>query len=335
MKKNYVIDSIDREILKKQNDAGKKAREDVNDILADQFKVSYFISGNSSFGKLWNYLRLIFQIRFRSQNVVLQYPFDTKESLNKVSSRWLPKKCIVVIHDLVSLREGKGTSEIQAEIQFLNHFQTLITHNPKMSSWLRDQGCTAHMVELGIFDYLVEGKIEKETQRKEAIAFAGNLSPVKSQFLYDIPTLPLKLDAYGNGFVEDSQNPNLEYMGSFPPEKLPVSLNEKFGLVWDGVSINECAGNMGNYLRYNNPHKTSLYLVSGLPVIIWKQAALASFIEENQLGLTVTSLNDLPDVLAHLSAEQYDQMVKNTLAISARLQEGYYLKHAIEKCLED
>lgn len=333
MNKNYVIDSIHPDILKKQNDAGKKAREDVNDILSDSFNIVYFISGNSSIEKLWNYIRLIFKIKFHSKNIVLQYPFDTNESLNAVSAKWLPKKCILLIHDIVSLREGKSEAEIQTEIQFMNRFNTIITHNKKMSQWLKDHGCTSQMIELEIFDYLISGEISQNQPHDEAIAFAGNLLPIKSQFLYDMPRLPLKIHAYGNGF-EKTNNTNIEYMGSFPPEKLPTTLNEKFGLVWDGTSTKECAGNMGNYLRFNNPHKTSLYLVSGLPVIIWKKAALASFIEQNHLGLAVESLDDLPSILADLSPEKYQEMAQNVMVISKKLQNGYYLKNAINKCLE-
>ncbi|MBT8943652.1 galactofuranosyltransferase, partial [Lactobacillus delbrueckii subsp. bulgaricus] len=83
-------------------------------------------------------------------------------------------------------------------------------------------------------------------------------------------------------------------------------LNSGFGLIWYGSSIETCDGAFGNYLRYNDPHKLSLYLASALPVIIWSQAAEASFIIDNNLGLTIDSLNDLPKVLNKVTKEEYE-----------------------------
>ena len=63
------------------------------------------------------------------------------------------------------------------------------------------------------------------------------------------------------------------------------------------MSSETCKGSFGEYLRINNPHKTSLYLASGIPVIIWSKAALAEFIEKNKCGITVDSLYEIADKL--------------------------------------
>ncbi len=334
MKKNYVIDDADRQSVKNQNNAWNKARSDINSILAKDYEVTYFICGKSKIGKLLHYFQLIFEICFKSDRVVLQYPFYNTRFLNFLSKHWLPKKCIVVIHDLDSLRQEKEESEVQKEIRFLNKFQSIISHNERMTAWLKEKGCHSKIVNLELFDYLTENKVQIKNKRDEAIAFAGNLSPNKSEFLYKFPDMPLKMHAYGNGY-DSARSNNIEYMGSFPAERLPVVLNEKFGLIWDGTSTDKCEGSNGRYLRYNNPHKTSLYLVSGLPVIVWKEAAIALFVERNQVGITVDSLEDLKDKLDKLSDVKYSEMLEHTREISARLQEGYYLKHAIAQCLED
>ena len=60
-------------------------------------------------------------------------------------------------------------------------------------------------------------------------------------------------------------------------------MDQNFGLVWDGTSLDGCNGRYGEYLKFNNPHKTSLYLSCGIPVIIWKEAALADFVEEHKV----------------------------------------------------
>ena len=90
----------------------------------------------------------------------------------------------------------------------------------------------------------------------------------------------------------------------------------------------------GNYLRYNNPHKLSLYLSSGLPVIVWKDSAEANFVEKNGVGLAVNSLFELSERLEKLSQDEYLQLVTNAKNIMKKLKEGYYLKSAVNKIIE-
>ena len=132
---------------------------------------------------------------------------------------------------------------------------------------------------------------------------------------------------------EDEGLDNIFYHGAFPADELPLKLNGKFGLVWDGYSADGCQGTFGQYLKLNNPHKTSLYLASGLPVIIWKEAALASFIVENNLGFAVDKLSEINEKLSQISDEQYKIMANNVKGISAKLRNGEYIKTAL-KCIE-
>ncbi len=78
-----------------------------------------------------------------------------------------------------------------------------------------------------------------------------------------------------------------------------------------------------------------MYLASGLPVIIWKEAAIARFIEENNAGIVVGSLLEIENVLNNISEEKYAQIKKNAKEIGAKLREGYYYKKALEKCLAE
>ena len=80
-----------------------------------------------------------------------------------MSKHWLPKKCIVVIHDLDSLRQEKEESEVQKEIRFLNKFQSIISHNERMTAWLKEKGCHSKIVNLELFDYLTENKVQIKT----------------------------------------------------------------------------------------------------------------------------------------------------------------------------
>lgn len=80
--------------------------------------------------------------------------------------------------------------------------------------------------------------------------------------------------------------------------------------MWDGDGINGCSGNTGEYLRYNNPHKLSLYMVSGLPVVIWSKAAEAEFVINNKVGVVVDDINDFNDVFDKIDEKLITKWLK-------------------------
>ena len=253
-------------------------------------------------------------------------------------------KFIAVIHDLESLRLGvyKGVGHNYelvntADNQVLRYFDKIICHNDYMKKYLIEKGFEEDkLVSLEIFDYLTDAQMNDQVT--DGLPIAGTISKGKSKYIYELlKTNPnYKLNLFGPNFDKSVElGEKIEYFGSFKPEVLPGELRGKFGLVWDGESLETCSGNTGNYLRYNNPHKTSLYLASGIPVIIWKEAAIAKFIEENNAGVVVGSLLEIENILNNISEEEYVRIKKNAEQIGKKLREGYYYKKALEKCLEE
>ncbi|MEE1187860.1 MAG: hypothetical protein UHM52_02605, partial [Acutalibacteraceae bacterium] len=118
------------------------------------------------------------------------------------------------------------------------------------------------------------------------------------------------------------------------PDELVGELRGDFGLVWDGTSIETCSGNFGNYLRLNDPHKLSLYLTAGIPVVVWEEAAVAVFVRKEHVGVAVASLTELKDKLAALTANDYEEMRQNALRISRLTRSGHYLTTAISRGLQ-
>ena len=105
-------------------------------------------------------------------------------------------------------------------------------------------------------------------------------------------------------------------------------------MIWDGQSIDKISGLFGEYLRYNNPHKFSLYMATGIPVIVWKESALASFVEKNKVGYTVNSLYELEDIFKKMTKEEYEILVNNVKKIQNKVINGEYILTAVEKVLE-
>jgi glycosyltransferase involved in cell wall biosynthesis len=221
----------------------------------------------------------------------------------------------------------------------LKCFDYCICHNFKMKEYMISQGFEAdRIIELGIFDYLTNEEMTAQAGETVSIAIAGNLAPGKCGYIYKIceggQNKDLKVYLYGNRFDEEKASENMLYRGSFKPEELISHLNGSFGLVWDGPEIDGCKGNTGEYLRYNNPHKTSLYLAAGMPVIVWDEAAVSAFVKENKVGLLVPGLSDVAERIKEVSDEEYALMRENARNIGKKLRKGGFFYAAFDECLK-
>ncbi|APQ18273.1 beta-1,6-galactofuranosyltransferase [Maribacter hydrothermalis] len=250
------------------------------------------------------------------------------------------KKCtlIIIIHDVKYLM-GKS-KDLKGEIAKFNKADFIIVHNESMKKWFQKNGCTAQLVSLELFDYIHGSVKHAAINTPYDVVFAGGLGKEKSEFLYSMDNLTpsnYKLKLYGNGFnAADVEQTNsiLDYQGVFSPDEVIDEIQGSFGLIWNGNALNECSGDFGKYLLYNNPHKTSLYLLCGLPVIVWKKAAIAKFVEKKQIGITLNSLNELDTVLANLDPKEYATLISNVEKVKTKVASGYYLSQAINKVVE-
>ena len=194
------------------------------------------------------------------------------------------------------------------------------------------------------------------------IVYAGNLGRWRNAFLYKMEPIMQgwRMDLYGKGFEATPAQSNaqplpshqgkiphalpshqgegsgvgslspLTYHGFIASDDFIARVKADFGLVWDGDSLDECTGDWGEYLRINDPHKTSFYLRAGIPVIVWKEAAMAPFIEEQRVGISVGSLTEISKRIAALSPADYQEMKQNAVAMSRRLNNGYYIKAGLK-----
>ena len=84
-------------------------------------------------------------------------------------------------------------------------------------------------------------------------------------------------------------------------------------------------------MMLTSPCAASLYLISGMPLIVWKWAALADFVRENNLGLVVESIDAIPGAIRALNAEEYAEMAANARAWGEKLSRGEMTREALEK----
>ena len=269
---------------------------------------------------------------------MLHHSFFTTRLVRKIQRRGV--QVYFIIHDLEALRYANLDTvplkhKIRVHLQessLLKVADGVIAHNPIMKSVLVEKGIPEHkLVSLEIFDYLIPNYQEKDGLSKgQPIIVAGNLAQEKAGYLYQLPARPA-YNLYGVGFDESRALANETYFGSFLPDELPAALEGGFGLVWDGDSAETCSGVFGEYLRYNNSHKASLYLAAGFPLVVWKQSALSHFVLENGCGIAVESLHDLSQAIEQLDDKDYQDLVEKTKYIGKKIRDGFFLTNALNK----
>lgn len=267
--------------------------------------------------------------------------FNTTINFYKIINKYKDKlKIVALIHDLDSLRyigdDNKTGNFVKRvtkdEIETLKSCYKIISHNEKMTKKLVEYGIPKDkIVDLKLFDYLNDDNQKAKISRNSGIVIAGNLNKNKASYIASLNKIDAKFNLYGVNYDESYDQPNTKYFGNFKAEELVPNIKGSFGLVWDGTKISTCDGHTGNYIKINNPYKTSMYLSAGLPVIIWKKAALATFIENNKVGTAINSLEEIPEKIKKISENDYKKMVRNTEKIAKKLKNGYYLTEAIKK----
>lgn len=342
MKRYFLEISVDN-----SKDASSKAVKDCNHILKDlgfiSFQLNILRSGNKLIKKINNSLQLMKMYRIPKKSlVVIPHPiYINKKYIEFIKNAKEKNDLILVflIHDLDSLR-GMFL-DAQNDFEWLDNtmYQIadyIIAHNVNMISYLKEKGVSSDKIlNLRIFDYLTDLDIkEKEIKYSLTLNIAGNLDAKKSGYLEKLNYIDkdIHINLYGVNYSKSLLfSDSFVYKGSFSPEQIPNQLNEGFGLVWDGCDIEGCKGNTGEYLKYNNPHKLSLYLISGLPIVIWSQAAEADFVIKNKIGFVVDNVSDIKKFYESLSEEKYKEMVFNVKKCAEKVSCGYYLRCVIEE----
>lgn len=317
--------------------AGSKAPADVNRILADAgctiLENRYMVRNRLLRLPMILVTPVMLALRIKpGSQLIFQHPYDTAHNAIRVMNRILlvllkPKKVstAVLVHDVEAMRFQK--KDINAEARLLNRFDMVVVHSPRMHERLLIAGLSVRCRVMGLFDYLVSSPNVMPRERDGGVCFAGNLG--KSVFVSNISEVKgVDIHLYGAEPSSLPQCPRVTYEGRFAPDDLS-GLQGGWGLVWDGDSIDSCQGALGEYLSVNSPHKASMYICAGLPLIVPAWSAVAREVEARNLGIAVSSLRDMAARISMVTEEEYAAMKESVAAYARTLMAGAHVRASL------
>ncbi|HHX78621.1 MAG TPA: hypothetical protein GX695_02575 [Acholeplasmataceae bacterium] len=300
-------------------------------------KDNLFLKLRYNFSKIPIFIKTLIQIP-RNSKILLMYPHPFGVLIPWFCYLLKIKKCNItfVCVDLDSLRLP-NKSHIK-EAKNLNAADKLILHTPNMIKACRNINVTTPAELFHLTDYMSNDPAP-ETNGDEDIrvAFVGNFE--KAPFIYKLERLnfkKVKFLLYGS-YTKGSgraliTNEQIEYKGRFAPHEVSA-VHGDWGLVWDGDSLEDKNENNSfrDYLKINIPSKAMLYIIANMPIIVWKEAGIASFVEANKIGFTITSLYEVEDKIFSLSQIEKETMKKNVRIFANKIRKGEMLTEALKK----
>ncbi len=314
--------------------AGGKARVDIEDILSNMGAVNLGLRRTFYSNKIVDYFRnlagiihFMFSAR-KGDTLLIQYPLTKYFRFVCRWARLRGVRTISVIHDLGSFRRHRLS--VKQEINKLSLCDALIVANNGAAEWLRQKGYKNPITELEAFDFLSESRPKEQKTEPVSCLFVGGLKADGNGFLYKLPS-KVDVELYGqNAPSELTANVHLHGFGE--PDRIIENAPGRYGVIWYGNTLeHDDAGYIGEYIKYCAPHKMSLYIRAEKPVIIWKGAGSAPFIQREGVGIAVDSLVNLDDVLESVSYEQYNEMKRNVRRVAAKLANGGFIRDALAR----
>lgn len=258
--------------------------------------------------------------------VFFQYPYYARMTglLLRLLHYRRGVRLVCIIAEINGLKFGDAQL-LEKEKKMFRRFPYFIVHNEAMERWLQPVAPRAFITQLNFFDYLA--KVPSTSRSKgPVIVYAGNL--VESTFLEKLGEVrernpELIFNIYGEPVSDALLNsPHVSYQGVFDPYELPLKVAGSFGLVWDGEGVAETQGVMAHYMEYISHHKVSLYILCGLPLIIYEKAGTAALVKRYGIGITIRNLFEIGEKIRSITPEDYERMRTNCRQLALKIATG-------------
>lgn len=235
-------------------------------------------------------------------------------------------KMVFFIHDVTPLMFESNRYLLKRYIDLYNQADLIILPSQPMIDFLRTEGLSVSKI---VVQRMWDCKISIDTTRtprfRKVFNFAGSVDEDKFSFAkkwqHDVVKLSVTAEER-----EWGRNRNIEFLGWFNSQDIladTLRKNGGFGLLWTEDSLCE------EYMKLNACDKLSLYLASGLPVIVHKSIPEAETVIHKNMGFAVDSLEEAVFRVNNMTEEQYDQMARKAGLFGNLLREGYFTKKVL------
>jgi hypothetical protein len=175
-----------------------------------------------------------------------------------------------------------------------------------MKNALVDHGTNKDIISIGLFDYLAE--FRKPRAFSNDLIYAGTLQ--KADWIEHV-----------------SFENQIKIFKNIDPNILPKTLPNGFGIIYD-------SGKYQEYQKINSPHKLSLYLAANLPVLAWKQSAIAPIVKTQRLGYLFDSIDEIPEILSRHDDAEYENLYGHIKDFGKKVRKGNYTKIVLNRILD-
>ncbi|MBO9201675.1 MULTISPECIES: hypothetical protein [Niastella] len=274
-------------------------------------------------------IRLFFSLSSRDL-VVFQFPLYAK--IHQLLITLLSIKgaqIICVIQDMEGWRDD-NRQLFEKEKKALRRIRLFVAHNERMQQWLQTLVPKATIECFQFHDFLTT-PVCKNRSKQNHIVIAGDLA--KTTFIEKLGQLPrLSFSVYGEGYpVKNTVPDNVTFKGVYPPYELVHHVQGSFGLVWYGEAIDSFDGIYSSYLTVITPHKLSLYILAGIPVIVPATSASAILVKQYGIGYSIEKLSEMEEMIRNTSDQEYQAMVENMRPLAMQISQGHFLTKALDQ----
>ena len=237
-------------------------------------------------------------------------------------------KMVVFVHDMPPLMWESERYLIPNYLELYNKADVIIFPTENALRFWREQGLTVEKVLIQhMWDHPVEVDTRIRPTFSRTICFAGN--PEKFTFVKEWKSreVQLAVTAAENSWTCEG---NVKKLGWFQNDALlahTLRSTGGFGLHWTQDPY------WMEYMKYNASYKLSLYLASGLPVIVPKEHPEKDYILRKNIGITVSSLEDAVAQIMRMTPETYAEMVQAVEQVGKILRDGGMIKKLFSDAL--
>lgn len=232
-------------------------------------------------------------------------------------------KKIFFIHDIPPLMFELNRYLLKRYIDLYNQADLVILPSENMADFLYTEGLTVPKIIIQkMWDCPVSIDFSIYPPFNKIVNFAGNASMDKFSFAkaWKYDSVKLLVTAREGDWQHDE---NIEFIGWFNDQnRLANTLrkNGGFGLLWTEDEYTR------EYMRLCACCKVSMYLASGIPVIVHSSIPEAKTVLRKKLGFAVDSLDEAVEKISNTTEEQYCQMVQSVGTFGELLRKGYFTK---------